>query len=408
MGVLYKYNGSSWTEVQKTDTTFFTSVDMVNASTGYAVGYTFNPAVAGRGYKTSDGGNTWSAMNLGTSKLMADVSFLDNSVGYVAGEDGRVMKTTNGGSTWTTQNLGTSVSMNTVSVVRRLGSTPSSVSGATFVGGSNAAILHSTFTAPNLMGSYDLGGVFFIDSDTGQRRRIDSPVTFDNWGFKWGDVHWASLSEINLYPQGDNLSSLALNAGRVYLVQSTGFRPIYSADTFNIFKDNWGVGWGDIKPVGDIDFALHGSGSGVMIMPPMLVTYSYGGSVFYMDADGKLPILNPDTFVNWNFQWGNIFYTRNNAFLASFPSPHPLSRLALNGGWVYLISNGVRQHIADSKVFNAHAAYDPAYDWSNIFPVNSDTLSNRTTPGPDITYAEPCQIICFFFPNLREGRRSEY
>ena len=81
VGVLYKYNGSSWTEVQKTDTTFFTSVDMVNASSGYAVGYTFNPAVAGRGYKTSDGGNTWSAMNLGTIKLMAAVSFLDTSVG---------------------------------------------------------------------------------------------------------------------------------------------------------------------------------------------------------------------------------------------------------------------------------------------------------------------------------------
>ena len=128
-----------------------------------------------------------------------------------------------------------------------------------------------------------------IDGDTGQRRGIVSGAVFDNWGFDWGDVQWKSLAEINAIPQGPNLTLLASNGGCVYLAQNGSLRPIFDPNTFEIFKMNWGLGWNDIMPLSDTDLAAHG-GPGTMITFPALVTYSGGGTVYYMDVDGKRPI----------------------------------------------------------------------------------------------------------------------
>ena len=156
-------------------------------------------------------------------------------------------------------------------------------------------------------------------------------------------------------------------------------RPIFDANTFNIFKDNWGLGWGDITPISD---SLRASvPTGAPITFPRLVTYSSGGPVYYMDDDGKRPIQNAPTFEHWGFDWNAIFYTKNNAFLAGYPSPAPLSVLAVEKkadgsfGGVYIISNQQKHAIASPDAFNAHAATDPVYDWNNVFPVSSDTLN---------------------------------
>jgi hypothetical protein len=243
-----------------------------------------------------------------------------------------------------------------------------------------------TVNEPILIGSNDLGGVFFIEN--GQRRGIASAAVFANWGFSWGNVSWAPLSVVNSYPQGNNLTLLAEHAGGVYLVQNNTFRPIFDANTFNIFKDNWNLGWGDIKPVSDGVFASYSQGAQITF--PSLVTYSNGGAVYYMDDDGKRPIQNAPTFEHWGFQWGNIFYTRNNAFLAGYPSPAPLSVLAVekysNGtlGGIFLISNGQKHPIGSYQSFVNHATFDPVYNWNNIFPVSTRTLDE--IPLGDIIY----------------------
>ena len=216
------------------------------------------------------------------------------------------------------------------------------------------------------------GRVYYIDA--GKKRAVRDQQTFDQWAFSESDVITPfNNSGIDSYPEGESLTQLAANNGRAYLVQSGVFRHIADADTFNIFKDNWGAGWGDIKPMSD---SLRASRSdGPEITFPRLVTYSSGGPVYFMDSDGKRPIQNPFTFNNWGFSWSDILYTRNNAFLAGYPSPNPLSVLAVSPqGAVYLISNGQSHHIASPDVFNAHAASDPVYDWNNIFPVSNEAL----------------------------------
>jgi hypothetical protein len=223
--------------------------------------------------------------------------------------------------------------------------------------------------------------VYYVDG--GIKHAVRDTATFDQWGFSWPDVIVPfNNSGIDSYPQGADLTLLAEHAGGVYLVQNNSFRPIFDANTFNIFKDNWGLGWGDITPVSDGVFALKSQGAPITF--PRLVTYSGGGTVYYMDNDGKRPIQNAPTFIHWGFNWNEIFYTRNNAFLAGYPSPAPLSVLAVekysNGtlGGIFLISNGQRHPIGSYQSFINHATFDPVYNWNNIFPVSTDTLNTLT------------------------------
>ncbi|MHB1391170.1 MAG: YCF48-related protein [Thermoleophilia bacterium] len=128
-GVLYKYAAGSWSKATlASPPTFMNSVDMVDGTTtGYAVGN------SGKGYKTTDG-TAWSAMNTGTGKLLASISFApgDTSVGFAAGEYGRIIHTINGGATWSAEDLGTNVSMFAVSTISAR---------KAYVAGSNSAVL---------------------------------------------------------------------------------------------------------------------------------------------------------------------------------------------------------------------------------------------------------------------------
>ena len=97
-----------------------------------------------------------------------------------------------------------------------------------------------------------------------------------------------------------------------------------------------------------------------------------------LTANGRSRTLS--TFEHWGFDWNAIFYTKNNAFLAGYPSPNQLSVLALEkkadgtSGGVYLISNGARHPIASAQSFANHASFDPVFDWKNVFPVSEESL----------------------------------
>ncbi|MHB8791870.1 MAG: YCF48-related protein [Thermoleophilia bacterium] len=140
VGILAKYSGGSWTYVEKADSSFFSSIDMADGNTGYAVGYDGGPPAAGRGYKTIDGGASWNSMTMGTSKLLSEVSFIDASTGYASGDEGRVLKTVNGGTNWTLESVGSSVGMTAIVAIPS-SFAPSGI--AAFIGGFNAAAMRS-------------------------------------------------------------------------------------------------------------------------------------------------------------------------------------------------------------------------------------------------------------------------
>ncbi|MHB9111211.1 MAG: WD40/YVTN/BNR-like repeat-containing protein [Thermoleophilia bacterium] len=208
-GVLLKYSGGTWTSIEKTDTSFFTSIDMVNDSTGYAVGYSGGPPAAGRGYKTIDGGASWNSTPVGTSKLLSDVSFVDANNGYASGDEGRVIKTTNGGTSWTLESIGSSVGMNTIVAVPSL-SSPTGI--AAFVGGFNGAVLRKD--APDPARNY-----FWTWYDN---------IGGDNWVLMANPVSASQNLTFNLFIGGGSSMDLSGYYNDGIVAPGASITPIYS------------------------------------------------------------------------------------------------------------------------------------------------------------------------------------
>jgi photosystem II stability/assembly factor-like uncharacterized protein len=71
-----------------------TYVDFTSPTTGYATG------LHGTIMKTTNGGNTWTMVNTGTTTDLYQIQFINSNVGIAAGAKGTILKTINGGTTW--------------------------------------------------------------------------------------------------------------------------------------------------------------------------------------------------------------------------------------------------------------------------------------------------------------------
>ena len=99
------------------NTTSLNSIKFVNDSIGWSVG---NGGVI---IKTTDGGETWSTQNSGTSSDLKSVFFNDQYAGYAVGKNGTVIRTTDGGSNWISQNIGTTSELNSIFFIDQNGET---------------------------------------------------------------------------------------------------------------------------------------------------------------------------------------------------------------------------------------------------------------------------------------------
>ncbi len=81
-------------------------VALVDASTAYAVGYSFPFFnVMSTVIKTTDGGSSWTTLTVPTDKILNGVSFVDGTTGFAAGDDGTIIATVDG-THWTDQSVG--------------------------------------------------------------------------------------------------------------------------------------------------------------------------------------------------------------------------------------------------------------------------------------------------------------
>jgi photosystem II stability/assembly factor-like uncharacterized protein len=91
--------GLNWTSLQKE-----INLDAIggsyffNQNEGLMCGFTFSPQFGGFIYKTYDGGNTWSPRFIANHSI-ADIFFINNSVGWACGES-ILLKTSNSGESW--------------------------------------------------------------------------------------------------------------------------------------------------------------------------------------------------------------------------------------------------------------------------------------------------------------------
>jgi photosystem II stability/assembly factor-like uncharacterized protein len=91
-----------------TGTGLFESVFFINASTGWAV--------TGDGFlaHTTNGGATWTSVNIGHPLALYSVFFISEYIGWIVGAQGHIWKTINGGSSWSTQISGTTNDLRSV------------------------------------------------------------------------------------------------------------------------------------------------------------------------------------------------------------------------------------------------------------------------------------------------------
>ena len=83
-----------WIKQNSEVSTNLNAIQMLNETTGYICG---NNGVI---LKTTNGGKNWTRQTSGTSANLNDILFLDHNVGYAVGANGTFLKTTNGGTNW--------------------------------------------------------------------------------------------------------------------------------------------------------------------------------------------------------------------------------------------------------------------------------------------------------------------
>lgn len=94
--------GQTWEPLGMPVFTWIAEVTFLNPTVGFAVG--MNGIIE----KSTDGGESWTAMTSPTSLTLQSVWFVDESTGWIVGENGIIFKSTNGGESWTPQTSGTS------------------------------------------------------------------------------------------------------------------------------------------------------------------------------------------------------------------------------------------------------------------------------------------------------------
>ena len=95
-GILRTTNGgTSWIQVVDASRVLC-RVHFTDVRVGAAVGY------GGTVFRTSDGGDTWVNRSIPGAGTMAAVQWVDNNIGFVAGQDG-IYRTTDGGLSWSVQ-----------------------------------------------------------------------------------------------------------------------------------------------------------------------------------------------------------------------------------------------------------------------------------------------------------------
>jgi len=127
------------------------SVYFTDSDTGYAVGVV-DDSLAGLIVNTTNGGISWTALNVGSQGLNS-VYFTNSTTGYAVGgysdNGGIILKTINGGSTWTEQTSGTTQGLNSVYFTDSITGYAVGWNGVilkTTTGGENANILNNTKT----------------------------------------------------------------------------------------------------------------------------------------------------------------------------------------------------------------------------------------------------------------------
>ena len=179
-------NGSNWNQITLDTASLLrlTAAYFTDVNTGYLTGYKNAPSGSewyGTILKTTDGGNSWSALNVNPPKgaLLNSICFPEANTGYAAGQNftggsiynGVFLKTTDGGATWL--NLSTTIRCAFKSIYFTDSSTGFGV-GETIIGTGESTLIKTTNGGTSWSevklptnDPITLNSIFFANANTG-------------------------------------------------------------------------------------------------------------------------------------------------------------------------------------------------------------------------------------------------
>ena len=180
------------------------SVHSFNQATAIAVG------AAGTIIKTTDGGCSWDFKNSGTDEWLRDVFFVDDQIGWVAGNHGIILKTIDGGNTWVIQNSSTYtlysihfINTNTGWAVGTFGKILKTTDGG------------SSWTVSSF-GTNVFSSVFFADENHGWICGwFGSILKTTDGGLTWTPVGVSAIDNFFSLSFSDNLKGVAVGTGYI-------------------------------------------------------------------------------------------------------------------------------------------------------------------------------------------------
>lgn len=213
-------------------------------------------------------------------------------------------------------------------------------------------------------------GVYYIEN--GLKKGILNIETFNNWGLSQSEIFtMASTPAFNTFSAGSALTRLPQSEvdGKIYWVENGKKSWVVGTASFNLA----GLNWNEVSTTSEN--LLNSLTEGDDITSPNLITE--GTYVFYIDGGVKRFIVDPETFNNWGFNWGNVvFYPSAN--VRAVPSGEILTRFVKNGTNIYLVQNNGVRWIDSTDTFNFYN-----FDWNKVVSI-SDALFNSKNRLSDL------------------------
>jgi len=152
--------GETWTALNIDPQCNLNAVRFVNRDTGFTVGDSII-------FKTTDGGLNWTKTILSNGTSLYDIKFIDDTTGFCVGSPGYLLKTTDGGASWVPKSAGSYINLSHISFPVRDTGYISLDAGRGFLKSIDGGETWNWFPLTPITDVSNLDGIYFTSTSNG-------------------------------------------------------------------------------------------------------------------------------------------------------------------------------------------------------------------------------------------------